>query len=102
MKYLLKVSSKIISHKRQEFMQALETMVAVPPTEKGCMDRVMFQDLHNLNHICCLETWSTERALSTYMQSDKFQAFLGSMTVLGDIVEYKVITVSKIEKSTAL
>ena len=102
MKYLLKVSSNIKSHKRQEFLQALETMVAIPPAEKGCMDRVIFQDLHDLNHYCCLETWSTKLALNTYMQSDKFQAFLGSMTVLGDIVEYNVITVKEIEKSIAL
>ena len=81
-----------------EFFQAIDSMLPIPPVEKGCLERELYQHISDANHICCLEYWKTQPELQTYLDSDKFQAVLGAMTVLGDIVDCKVITAETVEK----
>jgi quinol monooxygenase YgiN len=94
---VIKVSAEILPQKRQEFLQVIEAMIVKAPDHGAGFSRRIYEELGRQNIFCYLEEWTSREALETHLKTDRFQALIGAMEVLGQIQDFKIITSATIE-----
>ena len=74
--------------KRQEFIQSLTSLA---PRDGSTITHTLLQGIDNANLICLMATFQDPHDLSAYLQSRRFQALRGAITVLGYLQDLQVV-----------
>lgn len=94
---ILRITAQANPEKELELKQALKS--ALDKTSKykdvkNCCCRNLFDE--NIVHV--EQEWKSNAALQSYLNSKEFQYLIGAITVLGELVEQKVINATSVEK----
>ena len=99
---VIKVSAEIVPQKRQEFLQVIEAMIVKAHEYGEEFSRTIYEEIGRQNIFCYLEEWTSREALEAHLKTDRFQALIGAMEVLGQIQDFKIISSTTIEGLEAL
>ena len=94
---VIKVSAEILPQKRQEFLQFIEAMIMKAQEHGEEFSRAIYEEIGRQNIFCYLEEWTSRESLEVHLKTDRFQALIGAMELLGQIQDFKIITSSRIE-----
>jgi quinol monooxygenase YgiN len=94
---ILKITARANPEKELELKQALKS--ALEKTSrfkdvKNCCCKNLFDE--NIVHV--EQEWKSSAALQSYLSSKEFQFLIGAITVLGELVEQKIINESSVEE----
>ena len=94
---ILKVCADIFPDKRQEFLQAIEAMLGRSQAHGEWISRTLYEQRGRHNAFCYLEEWTSREPMEAHFKTDRFQALVGAMELLGEIQDFKIITSARIE-----
>jgi quinol monooxygenase YgiN len=94
---ILRITAKANPEKELELKQALKS--ALEKTSrfkdvKNCCYRNLFDE--NIVHV--EQEWENSSSLQSYLNSKEFQYLIGAITVLGELVEQKIINAASVEE----
>ena len=94
---ILRITAKAKPEKELELKQALKS--ALDKTSrfegvKNCCCKSLFEE--NIIHI--EQEWENSDALESYLSSNEFQYLKGAITVLGTLLEQKIINATSVEE----
>ena len=94
---ILRITAKAKSEKELELKQALKS--ALDKTSrfegvKNCCCKSIFEE--NIFHI--EQEWESSENLKSYLDSKEFQYLTGAITVLGELLEQKIINAASVEQ----
>jgi len=94
---ILRITARAKPEKELELKQALKS--ALEKTSrfkdvKSCCCRNLFDE--NIVHV--EQEWETSAALQSYLSSKEFQFLIGAITVLGELIEQRIINTTSIEE----
>jgi len=85
----LQILMDIPSKHRHELLQAFEMLSNKqengPKCTAGCLDRSIFENMGTANRFIWMEKWTDLESLEVYMNTDRFEALLGAIQVLGKL-----------------
>ena len=93
---ILRITAKAKPEKELELKQALKS--ALDKTSrfegvKNCCCKSVFEE--NIFHI--EQEWENSENLKSYLDSKEFQYLTGAITVLGELIEQKIINAASVE-----
>ena len=94
---ILKISVNTNPQKETEFLQALKTAFN-KASHFNVTNSSFSRDVYENFQFHIELSWNKEIELKNYMSSDQYQYLVGALTVLGDIIEQKIISADKIDK----
>ena len=94
---ILRITAKANPEKDLELKQALKS--ALEKTSrfkdvKNCCCKSLFEE--NIFHV--EQEWENSSSLQSYLYSKEFQYLIGAITVLGELIEQKIIYTSSVEE----
>ena len=90
---LLIIRMKVLSAKRMELSQAIDSLIGSIRTEKGCKRCDFCQSMENENELFLLEEWDTEENFKDHLKSRRFKVFRGAMNLLKEPYEMMFHTI---------
>ena len=88
---ILRITAKVNPQKEEELKQALKSALDKTSIKfkevKKCCSKNLFEE--NFVHI--EQEWANEADLELYLQSKDYKYLIGAITVLGELVEQKII-----------
>jgi quinol monooxygenase YgiN len=75
--------------KRHEFFQTFESLSRPEAREEGCLDQGLYDQVGWSNRLLWVEHWKSMALLEVHMQSNRFQALVGAIEVLGQMENMK-------------
>ena len=84
---------KVLSKKRMELLQTIDSLIGSIRTEKGCKRCDFYQSIENENQLNLLEEWDTQENLKGYLKSGRFRVLRGAMNLLKEPYEMTFHTV---------
>lgn len=95
---ILRITAKANPEKEFELKQALRSALdktSIKFTEmKNYCSKNYFEE--NIVHI--EQQWESETDLKSYLQSNDYKYLIGAITVLGELIEQKIINATSVEK----
>lgn len=95
---ILRISAKANPEKELELKQALKSALDKTSIKfkdvKNCCSKNLFEE--NFVHI--EQEWDNEADLESYLQSKDYKYLIGAITVLGELVEQKIINAASVEE----
>jgi quinol monooxygenase YgiN len=93
---ILRITAQANPEKELELKQALKS--ALDKTTKykdvkNCCCKSIFEE--NIFHV--EQEWENSSSLQSYLQSKEFQYLIGAITVLGNLLEQKIINAASVE-----
>jgi len=94
---ILRITAQAKPEKELELKQALKS--AIEKTTrfndvKNCCCKSLFEE--NTFHI--EQEWESSSSLQSYLNSKEFQFLIGAITVLGELIEQKIINAASVEE----
>ena len=94
---ILRITAKTNPEKELELKQALKS--ALEKTSrfkdvKNCFCKSLFEE--NIFHV--EQEWESSASLQSYLNSKEFQFLIGAITVLGELIEQKIINATSVEE----
>ena len=87
----IEISVEVRPEKRDEFLQALETLRPLGEEGKHCDSQEIYEDRGQRNRFLWVERWQDNGLLQTRLGSDRFRALLGAVKVLGTVGDMQVV-----------
>ena len=95
---ILRITARAKPEKELELKQAL----------KSALDKTLFKN-KDVKNCCCRnlfdenivhveQEWQSSAALQSYLISKEFQFLIGAITVLGELIEQKIINATSVEE----
>ena len=87
----IEINVEVRPDKRDEFLQAVETLRPLGEEGKHCESQEIYEDHGQRNHFLWVERWRDDGRLRTRLSSDRFRALLGAVKVLGSVEDMQVV-----------
>ena len=87
----IEISVEVRPNKRDEFLQAIETLRPLGEEGKHCDSQEIYEDHGQRNRFLWVERWQNNTLLETRLGSDRFRALLGAVRVLGIVGDMQVV-----------
>ncbi len=87
----IEISVEVRPEKRDEFLQAVETLRPLGEEGKHCESQEIYEDRGQRNRLLWVERWQNNSLLQTRLGSDRFHALLGAVKVLGTVGDMQVV-----------
>ena len=94
---ILKITARANPEKELELKQALKSALAKTSKFEGvknCCCKSIFEE--NIFHV--EQEWESSSSLQAYLNSKEFQYLTGAITVLGELIEQKIINATSVEE----
>ena len=89
------VRLKVLTVKRKELQQTLQSLAAQMKTETGCLDSNLYRLVEDENNFALIGTWENRKALDDHLQSNRFTVLMGARGLLSRSPEIMIHTVSQ-------
>jgi quinol monooxygenase YgiN len=99
---VVRITLDVLPEKQLEVMQTLVSMIRPTGSEVGCLSCDVFCDVENKNRFSMLGEWETREALDQHILSHRFDALLGTKTLLDEPIKIQIYTVSMSEGMEAV
>lgn len=76
--------------KRNEFLQAFESLTRPQEGEVACLDQALFEQVGWGSHMLWTERWKTRALLERRMESERFRTLLAAADVLGTVEDLRL------------
>jgi quinol monooxygenase YgiN len=90
---LVIIRMKVLSAKRKELCQTIDSLIGAIRTEKGCRRCNFCQSMENENELSLLEEWDSQENLKSHLKSERFRVLRGAMNLLKEPYEITFQTV---------
>ena len=90
---LVVIRMKVLSEKRLELSQTIDSLIGSIRTEKGCNRSDFCRGMEDENRLLLLEEWDTEENLKSHLESEHFRVLRGAMNLLKEPYEMRFHTV---------
>ena len=87
----IEISVEVRPDKRDEFLQAIETLRPLGEEGKHCDCQEIYEDRGQRNRFLWVERWQDNGLLENRLGSDRFRALLGAVRVLGIVGDMQVV-----------
>jgi len=87
----IEISVEVRPEKRDEFLQAVETLRPLGEEGKHCESQEIYEDHGQRNRFLWVERWQDNDRLQARLDSDRFHALLGAVKVLGSVEDMQVV-----------
>jgi quinol monooxygenase YgiN len=84
---LIVMRMKIVSEKRRELSQTIDSLSRSIRMEKGCKRCDFCQSVEDENRLFLLEEWDTQENLMAHLKSEHYRVILGAMNLLKEPCE---------------
>ncbi len=91
----IEISVEVRPNKRDEFLQAIETLRPLGEEGKHCDSQEIYEDHGQRNRFLWVERWQNNTLLETRLGSDRFRALLGAVKVLGSVGDIQLVVASE-------
>ena len=94
---ILRITAQANPEKELELKQALKSALEKTSKYEGvknCCCKSLFEE--NIFHI--EQEWESSSNLQSYLHSKEFQYLTGAITVLGELIEQKIINAASVEE----
>ena len=91
----IEISVEVKPEKRDEFLQAVDTLRPLGEEGKQCESQEIFEDHGQRNRFLWVERWQDNEMLQARLRSDRFRALLGAVKVLGTVEDLQVVVSSR-------
>jgi quinol monooxygenase YgiN len=92
----------VLPEKYKELVQTLLSMIEPTGKEAGCLSYAVFCDIEDNNVFNLISEWETRQHLDHHMGSYRFGVLLGLKTLLCELPQIEIHTVSQSEGMEAL
>ena len=82
---------KVLSEKRMELSQTIDSLIGSIREEKGCRRCDFCQSIEDENELLLLEEWDTQENLKSYLKSERFRVLRGAMNLLKEPYEMNLL-----------
>jgi len=94
---ILRITAKANPEKELELKQALKS--ALEKTSRfEDVKNSCFRNLFDESIVHVEQEWETSAALQSYLSSKEFQYLIGAITVLGELIEQRIINATSVEE----
>jgi quinol monooxygenase YgiN len=76
--------------RRHELMQMFKETSRPDQLPVACLERRVYEEAHLPTNLLLVEQWSDKAATNSYLSSDQFRALIGTVKVLGKLVDIRV------------
>jgi len=97
----IEISVEVRPNKRDEFLQAIETLRPLGEEGKHCDSQEIYEDHEQRNRFLWVERWQNNSLLETRLGSDRFRALLGAVKVLGTVGDMQLVIASEWAETSA-
>ena len=87
----IEINVEIRPEKRDEFLQAVETLGPLGEEGKDCESQEIYEDHGQRNRFLWIERWPDDALLQRRLCSDRFRALLGAVKVLGTVEDMQLV-----------
>ncbi len=94
---IIRITMNALLEKRTEVMQTLFSMIEPTENERGCLSCHVFRDIEDRNIFSLTADWETRRDLDDHIKSDRFSVLLGTKSLLCELPQIEIHTVSHSE-----
>ncbi len=95
---ILRITARANPEKELELKQALKSAL-----EKGSRFKAVknscSKNLFDENIVHVEQEWESSAALQSYLSSKEFQYLIGAITVLGELIEQRIINTTSVEET---
>lgn len=91
----LQITAHVPAKHRQEFVQSVN-FFARREQHRGCIGRVLFEEIDKADRFIWVEHWADEKALKDYLITDRFRALMGAFEVLGELEDVHLIEITSL------
>ena len=91
----IEISVEVRPEKRDEFLQAVETLRPLGEEGKHCESQEIYEDRAQRNRFLWVERWQDTDRLQARLDSDRFHALLGAVKVLGSVEDVQVVVATR-------
>jgi quinol monooxygenase YgiN len=99
---IVRITMNVISEMKLEVTQTLLSIIESTGKEAGCRSHTVFCDIEDKSLFSLLEEWETREDLDHHIRSHRFGVLLGSKTLLCELPNIQIHTVSKSEGMEAI
>ncbi len=78
----LTISTKVMSEKRKEFLQAIQSIHDEIKAEKGIRSATLQQDDKDQNKLILTIEWETDEDLKNHLNGESFTVLVGALKIL--------------------
>jgi quinol monooxygenase YgiN len=86
---LLEIEFTLKPEKRREFNRSVEDLRSLEG--EGHLRTAVYEDRELTGHMIWISDWRDRTTLNVYIQSDSFRVLLGGLTVLGTVLECRLV-----------
>ena len=79
------ITAQVDADRRYELFQVLKGAASAEQLPVGCLDRRLYEEVHDPLRLLMIEHWSDEAAMNEYQSSSIFHALIGAIKVLGTL-----------------
>lgn len=87
----IEISVEVKPEKREEFLQAIESLKPVGVEGAECVSYEVLEDREQKNRFLWVERWPDHDRLQARLHSDTFHVLLGAVRVLGSVEDMQTI-----------
>ena len=87
----IEISVEVKPDKREEFLQAIESLKPVGVEGADCVSYEVLEDREQNNRFFWVERWPDHDRLQARLRSDRFRALLGAVRVLGTVEDIQTV-----------
>ena len=91
----IEISVEVRPEKRDEFLQAVETLSPLGEEGKQCQSQEIYEDHGQRNRFLWVERWQDNEKLQARLDSDRFRALLGAVRVLGTVEDMQLVAATR-------
>jgi quinol monooxygenase YgiN len=99
---IVRITMNVISEMKLEVTQTLLSIIESTGKEAGCRSHTVFCDIEDKSLFSLLEEWETREDLDHHIRSHRFGVLLGSKTLLCELPNIQIHTVSQSEGMEAI
>jgi quinol monooxygenase YgiN len=91
------IRAAVESDQRHRLMQMFKETSRRDQLPATCLERGIYEEAHVPANLLLVEQWSDKAAMNSYLSSDRFQAVIGAVKVLGRLVDVRVFEANSIQ-----
>jgi len=85
----LLIRAQVELDQRHELMQMCRSWLS-NQLPSGCLERRLYEDVMAPTQLLLVEKWRDQKAVNSYLSSERFRALIGAIKVLGQLVDVRI------------
>lgn len=82
---------------RREVIQMCKSWLASNHLPSACLERRVYEDARTPTNLLLVEEWLDMAAMNSYLSSERFRALIGTIKMLGELVDIRISEAKVIE-----